>query len=68
MDTKSVEIKIVEVNRCISCLNGDVVTGVYFLDGRTRRYKEFRQYRDFVSGEKIRAEKIGSGKYAGYRF
>ena len=67
-ERKEVEIRILKVERFVSCLNGDEITAVWFLDGRTNRKKEFREYRDFEAGDKVRAEKIGSGKYAGYDF
>lgn len=66
--TKFVTVKITYVKRFISCLDGNVITSVAFLDGRTLRQKEFRQDRAFEIGEKVQAEKIGNGKYAGYRF
>lgn len=66
--TKLISVKVVDVKHFVSCLDGSVITSVAFLDGKTLRYKEFRQDRNFEAGQKIEAEKIGSGKYAGYRF
>lgn len=66
--TKIVNIKIIDAKNFISCLDGSAITSVVFLDGKTLRTKEFRQERSFRIGEKIKAEKIGNGKYAGYRF
>ena len=66
--TKTVFIKIVDVKHFISCLDGANITAVAFLDGRTIKTKEFRNKRFFDIGEKIAAEKIGNGKFAGYIF
>ena len=65
---KIVTIKIINIKNFISCLDGSAITSVAFLDGKTIRTKEFRSERVFKIGEKIKAEKIGNGKYAGYRF
>lgn len=65
---KIVTIKITDVKNFISCLDGSAITSVAFFDGKTFRTKEFRSERVFKIGEKIKVEKIGNGKYAGYRF
>lgn len=64
----TVSIKILDVKHFISCLDGKEITAVAFLDGRTIKTKEFRNKRFFNIGEKIKAEKIGKGKFAGYTF
>ena len=64
----TVSIKIIGVKHFISCLDGNEITAVAFLDGRTIKTKEFRNKRFFNIGEKIAAEKIGKGKFAGYIF
>lgn len=64
----TVSIKIIDVKHFISCLDGKEITAVAFLDGRTIKTKEFRNKRFFNIGEKIKAEKIGKGKFAGYTF
>ena len=68
MTNKYITIKITDVKRFISWLDGSTITKVEFLDGKTLRQKEFREYRDFKTGDKIKALKIGGGKYAGYNF
>lgn len=64
----TVSIKIIDVKHFISCLDGKEITAVAFLDGRTIKTKEFRNKRFFNIGEKVKAEKIGKGKFAGYTF
>lgn len=64
----TVSIKIIDVKHFISCLDGNEITAVAFLDGRTIKTKEFRNKRFFNIGEKVKAEKIGKGKFAGYTF
>ena len=64
----TVSIKIIDVKHFISCLDGKEITAVAFLDGRTIKTKEFRNKRFFNIGEKVKAEKIGKGKFAGYIF
>lgn len=66
--TKTVSIKILDVKQFKSCLDDKEITAVAFLDGRTIKTKEFRNIRFFNIGEKIKAEKIGNGKFAGYIF
>lgn len=68
MEHKNVTIKITAVEHFISFLDGSQITKVNFIDGKTLRQKQFRSYREFQPGEKIKAEKIGSGKYAGFDF
>lgn len=64
----TITIKVTDVKRFISCLDGNEITSVAFTDGKTLRYKEFRTHREFEIGDKVQAEKIGKGKYAGYNF
>lgn len=64
----TVSIKIIDVKHFISCLDGKEITAVAFIDGRTIKTKEFRNKRFFNIGEKIKAVKIGKGKFAGYTF
>lgn len=65
---KQVTITVTDVKRFISFLDGSVITSVAFRDGKTARVKEFRCYRAIEAGDKVKALKIGSGKYAGYNF
>lgn len=64
----TVSIKILDVKHFTSCIDGANITAVSFLDGRTIRTKQFRNKRFFNIGEKVKAEKIGKGKFAGYIF
>ena len=66
--TKTVSIKITDVKKFESTFDGCIITAVAFFDGKTIRTKEFRSERNLKIGESIKAEKIGSGKYAGYTF
>lgn len=66
--TNTVSIKIIDVKHFTSCIDGANITAVLFLDGRTIRTKQFRNKRFFNIGEKVKAEKIGKGKFAGYTF
>ena len=68
MKTYEVTVRITDVRTFTSCLDGILITSVTFLDGKTLRRKEFRTAKNFETGEKVMAKKIGTGKYAGYEF
>lgn len=61
-------IKVTDVKHFMSCIDGQEVTTIAFLDGKTLRVKQFRYFRDIKAGQTIQATKLGKGKYAGYNF